>query len=153
VGADLFEGAGEGCDVGVGEVAGEVLFDPVPVVAAGLLHGGAALVGEDDEDRAAVVLGAHTLDEAGFFHAVDDPGETALAVEDPFGELVHAQAVAGLFELDEGVVPAHGDSGVALELGVEDVDQCERAWGSETVSALAGSVGYQFDSGRSCVAG
>jgi hypothetical protein len=37
-------------DVGVGEVLGEVLFDPVPVVATGFLHGSSALVGEDDAD-------------------------------------------------------------------------------------------------------
>ncbi len=65
--------------------------------------------------------------EAGLFHSVDDAGEAALAVEDSFGELVHAQALGGLLELDEGVVPAHGDSSVALELGVEHIDQCERA--------------------------
>src|SRR5438093_3944838 len=126
VGAEFLEGADERLDVGVGEVAGEVLFDPVPVAAAGLLHRGAALAGEDDEDRAAVVLGAHTLDEAGLFHSVDDAGEAALAVEDSFGELVHAQATGGLLELDEGVVPAQRDPGVALELGVEHLDQCER---------------------------
>jgi hypothetical protein len=50
VGADLLEGAGERSYVGVGEVAGEMLFDRVPVVAAGLLHRVAALVDEDDED-------------------------------------------------------------------------------------------------------
>jgi hypothetical protein len=50
VGADLLERPVERLDVGVGEVAGEVLFDCVPVVAAGLLHRVAALVGEDDED-------------------------------------------------------------------------------------------------------
>jgi hypothetical protein len=31
-------------------VAGEVLVDRVPVVAAGSLHRGAALLGEDDQD-------------------------------------------------------------------------------------------------------
>jgi hypothetical protein len=72
VGTDLFEGAGERFDVGVGEVLGEVLFDSVSVVAARLVEGGAALLGEEDEDRAAVVVGADAADEAGFFHAVDD---------------------------------------------------------------------------------
>jgi hypothetical protein len=37
VGADLFECAGEGFDVGVGEVLGEVSLDSVSVVAAGAL--------------------------------------------------------------------------------------------------------------------
>ena len=87
----------------------------------------AALVGEDDEDRAAVVLGADAADEAGLFHSVDDAGEAALAVEDPLGELVHAQAVGCLLEVDEDVVPAQRDPGVALELGVEHVDERERA--------------------------
>ena len=139
---EFLERASERLDVGVAEVAGEVLFYPVPVVAAGLLHRGAAFVGEDDEDRAAVVLGAHTLDEASLFHSVDDAGEPALAVEDSFGELVHTQAIWGLLELDEGVVPAHGDAGVALELGVEDVDECQRALEVEAPGAqpLAGGT-------------
>jgi hypothetical protein len=50
VGADLFEGAGEGFDVGVGEVLGEVLFDSVSVMAAGAFQHFGAVVGEDDED-------------------------------------------------------------------------------------------------------
>ena len=50
VDADLLKGAGERPDVGVGEVAGEVLFDRVPVAAAGLHQHVAALFGEDDED-------------------------------------------------------------------------------------------------------
>jgi hypothetical protein len=37
VGVDLFECAGEGFDVGVGEVLGEVSLDSVSVVAAGAL--------------------------------------------------------------------------------------------------------------------
>ena len=50
VGADFFECAGEGFDVVVGEVLGEVLVDGVSVVAAGGFHGLAAGVGEEDED-------------------------------------------------------------------------------------------------------
>src|SRR5205807_424518 len=50
VGADFLECAGEVFDVGVAEVAGEVLIDSVAVVAARLLHGCPALLGEDDED-------------------------------------------------------------------------------------------------------
>src|SRR5215216_6691986 len=127
VGAGFFECAGERFDVAVAEVLGEVLFDRVAVVAASLLHRRAALVGEDDEDRAAVVFGADSLDEAGLFESVDDAGEAALAVEDPLGELVHAQPVGRFLEVDEGVVPAQRDAGVALERGVEDVDERERA--------------------------
>ncbi len=104
-----------------------MLLDRVPVVAAGPLHRVAALIGEDDEDRAAVALRADAADEAALLHPVDDAGEAALAVEDPLGELVHAQAVGCLLEVNQGVVPAQRDSGVALELGVEHVDECERA--------------------------
>jgi len=111
----------------VSEVAGEVLFNRVPVVAAGSLHRVAAVVGEDDENRAAVVLGPNAADEAGLFHSVDDAGEAALAVEDPLGELVHAQTVGRLLEVNEHVVPAKRNAGIALELGVEHVDKCERA--------------------------
>ena len=55
---DFLERAGEGFDVGVGEVAGEVLLDAVVVVAACSVHRLASVVGQHDEDRAAVVLGA-----------------------------------------------------------------------------------------------
>ena len=63
--AQLLECASQCPDVGVAEVRGEVLLDRVPVVAASLVDGGPALVGEDDEDRAAVVFRADAADEAG----------------------------------------------------------------------------------------
>ena len=47
----------------MGEVLGEVAFDAVSVVAAGVFHRLGALVGEDDDDGAAVVLGADAADE------------------------------------------------------------------------------------------
>ena len=50
VGSDLLECAGERFDVGVREVAREVLVDSVAVMAARLLHRLAALVREEDED-------------------------------------------------------------------------------------------------------
>jgi hypothetical protein len=103
------------------------LFDRVAVVATGLLQRVAAFVGEHDEDRAAVVLGADAAGEACLFHSVDDPGEAALAVEDLLGERVHPQALGAVFELDEHVVPAQGDASVAFELRVEHVDERERA--------------------------
>jgi len=126
VGADLLERAGERFDVAVSEVAGEVLADRVPVVAARLLHRLAASVGEDDEDRPAVVLGADAADEASLSHPIDDAREAALAVEDPLGKLVHAQTVGCLLEVDEDVVPAQREPCVALELGIEHVVKCER---------------------------
>ena len=134
MGAHLVESADQRLDVGVGEVAGEVLFDRVPVVAAGLLHRPASLIGEDDEDRAAVVLGPDAADEAGIFHAVDDAGEAALAVENPLGELGHPEAVC-LLELDQSVVPPQWDPGVALELGFQHVEDSECALEIETPSA------------------
>ena len=63
MGADLFQCAGEGFDVGVGEVLGEVSLDSVAVVAAGALQRLGAFVGEDDGDRASVVFEAVTADE------------------------------------------------------------------------------------------
>src|SRR5204862_891955 len=93
VGVDLLEGAGEGPGVGVGKVLGEVAVDAVAVVAAGALHRLGALLGEHDEDRAAVVGGADAADEPGVLHAVDDTGEAALAVQDLVGELGHGDAV------------------------------------------------------------
>src|SRR5439155_247901 len=69
--ADLFEGAGEGFDLVFGQVLREVSFDPVSVVAAGAFHRLGAVVGENDEDRAPVVLGANAADEPCLFHPVD----------------------------------------------------------------------------------
>ena len=107
VGTDLAECPGQRRDVGVAQVAGEVLLDPVPVMAPRTLHRRAAIVREDDEDRTAVVLRPDAADEAGRFHPVDDTRETALAVEDPVRELVHPEAAGCLLELNEDVVPAH----------------------------------------------
>jgi hypothetical protein len=104
-----------------------VSFDPVPVKAAGAFHRLAALVGEDDQDRAAVVLRANASDKPCFLHPVDDPREAALAVEDSLRQRVHRDAFRRLVELDEDVVPAQRDAGVALELGVEHVEERERA--------------------------
>jgi len=142
VDTEFLERASERLDVGVGEVAREVLFDCVPVVPASLLHRDAPLVGEDDEDRAPVVVGADALDEAGLFQTVDDAGEAALTVEDAFGKFVHAQTTGCFLEVDEGVVPAQRDAGVALELGVEDVGERERALEVEAPGAepLAGGT-------------
>ena len=91
--------------------------------------------GENDEDRAPVVFGANAQDEPRLFHSVDNAGEAALAVEDPVRERVHRYPFRRLLELDENVVPAQGDPGVAFELGVEHVEQCERAFEVEPPGA------------------
>ena len=104
-----------------------MLLDRHSVVATRVFHGLAARVGEDDEDRAAIVVGSDTANEAGLLHAVDHAGEAALAVKDPFGQLVHAEAFGCLFEVDEDVVPAQRHASVAFELGIEHVDECECA--------------------------
>src|SRR6266568_8736761 len=127
VGADLFEGAGEGFDLVFGEVLREVSFDSVSVVAAGIFHRVAAFFGENDEDRAPVVLRANATDESRLLHPVDDTGEAALAVQDPVSQRVHRDAFGRFLELDEDVVPAHRDAGLALELRVEHVEERERA--------------------------
>jgi hypothetical protein len=74
---ELLERACERPDVGVAQVLREVLFDRVSVMTARVLHRGPAVVGQDDEDRAAVVLGADASDEAGRLEPVDDAGEAA----------------------------------------------------------------------------
>ena len=73
------------------------------------------------------MFGADATDEPRFLHSVDDASEATLAVEDPFGELVHADALGRFLEVNEGVVPAHRDPDGVLELAVEHVDQRERA--------------------------
>ena len=115
-------------DVGVGQVTRKVLLDRMAMVTASRLHRLAPLVCEDDEKRPAIVLGPLTAHEARLFHAVDDPSEAALAVEDPLGELVHAQSARLVLQVDEEVVPTDRNPGVALHLGVEHVEKREGAF-------------------------
>src|SRR5512133_2813434 len=135
VGADFLECSREGLDVCLGKVLGEVAFDSVAVMGAGAFEYRAAFSGENDEDRAAVLLGADATDEARFFHPVDDSGEAALAVEDPVGKQVHRDPVGGFLEVDEDVVPTLRDTRVPLELCVEDVEEREGALEEQPPSA------------------
>jgi hypothetical protein len=50
MGADLLECSDERLYVGVGEVAGKVLIDPVPVIASRSVHRLTALIGKNDEN-------------------------------------------------------------------------------------------------------
>ena len=125
--ADLLECPRKRLDVGIGQVPREVLLDRMAVVPARCLQGLAAIVGEDDEKRPPIVLGPLAAHEACLLHAVDDACEAALAVEDPLGELVHAQAARLIFQVDKEVVPTGRNPGVALHLGVEYVEKREGA--------------------------
>ena len=77
--AHLLERASQRLDIGVRQALREVSLDSVAVVAASLLHGFDALVGEGDEDRAASVLGANATNESFHLHAVDDMSEAGRA--------------------------------------------------------------------------
>lgn len=79
----------------------------------------------DDLDHAAIRGRPSPLDESSLFHAVDHAGQAALTRKDAAGELVHANPVLGLLEMDEDVVPAKRDALFVLELRVKDVDQRE----------------------------
>ena len=124
---DLFERAGEGLDVGVCEVLGEVPLDSIPVVAAGLAQLFGARIGEDDQDRTPIVRRADAADQPPLFHSVHHMSEAALAVEDPFRELVHANALQRSIEMNQDVVPALRDVHGLLEFGIEHVLQRQRA--------------------------
>jgi hypothetical protein len=68
---------------------------------------------------------------------------------DPFGELVHAQTVRRLLEVDAGLVPAQRDTSVALELGVEYVERVpppplEAPPGMERLLPIAARNGMQI---------
>jgi hypothetical protein len=121
MGLDLVESAGEGLDVGVGEVLGEVPLDSIPVVAAGLAQLFGARVSHNDQDRTPIVRRADASDEPSFLHSVNHMSEAALAVKDPFRELVHANALRRLIEMNEDVVPALRDSHRLLEFRIEQV--------------------------------
>jgi len=121
MGLDLVESAGEGLDVDVGEVLGEVPLDSIPVVATGLAQLFRARVGQDDQDRTPIVRRTDALDEPTLFHSVHHVSEAALAVKDPFRELVHANALRRLLEMNEDVVPALRDSHTLLEFRIEQV--------------------------------
>ena len=121
MGLDLVESAGEGLDVDVGEVLGEVPLDSIPVVATGLAQLFRARVGQDDQDRTPIVRRPDAADEPTLFHSVHHVSEAALAVKDPFRELVHANALRRLLEMNEDVVPALRDSHSLLEFRIEQV--------------------------------
>jgi len=108
--ADLFERAGEDFDVGVCEVVGEVALDSIPVVAASLAQLLGARVGQDDQDRTAIVGWADAADEPHLFHAIHDSGEATLAVKDPIRQLIHPNAIRRTLEMNEDVVPALRDA-------------------------------------------
>jgi len=135
VGADLLEGTRERSHVCVRQMLREMSLDSVSVVSPRALERRDARVGEDDEDCAAIVLRPNAPDETRLFHPVDDPGEPALAVEDPVGERVHRHAVRRFLEMDEDVVPALRDAGVSLELRIENVEKRHRTLEEEPPAA------------------
>ncbi len=137
MGLDLVESAGEGLDVDVGEVLGEVPLDSIPVVATGLAQLVRARVGQDDQDRTPIVRRPDAADEPTLFHAVHHVSEAALAVKDPFRELVHANALRRLLEMNEDVVPALRDAHRLLEFRIEHVQERQRALEEEAPSVQA----------------
>ena len=133
--ADFLESSRQRFHVRVRQVLGEVSLDTLAVVAARTLERGGARLGEDDKNRAAVVVRTDAFDETGFFHPVDNSGESALAVEDPVGEHVHRDTIGRFLEMDEDVVPALRDVGVSFELGIENVEKRHRALEEEPPAA------------------
>jgi hypothetical protein len=120
---DVREGVQKRVEVAVVQVLREVLVDPAAVNDARGSERLRSLRRHDDLDRSAVVGWTLPLHEPRLLHAVDDPREPALARENPARQLVHADPVVGLFEIDKDVVPTQRHLGLGLQLGVEDVDQ------------------------------
>ena len=84
-------------------------------------------IGGDHQHHPAVAPGPLAPHEALVLHAVDHPGEPALAGQDAARDLVHRHALGLLLQLHHHVVPAEGELAGGLELGVEDVRQGQGA--------------------------
>ncbi len=116
------EGGGQGLDLLGVEVAGEVLVDAAQVDRGGAAQGAAALVGEDGEPAAAVVLAALPADQPGLHHPVDQPRQPALGEQHRRRQLLHAQpAPRGLGQVEEHVVAAQGQAALGHQLVLEQL--------------------------------
>jgi hypothetical protein len=105
-----------------------MLLDAPAVDGARRMQRVKALPSDEDLDDPAVVRRSLAAHESGLFHAMDDARQPALAGEDPAGQLVHPEALLGLLEVDEHVVPPQGHATFHPKLGVEDVDERKGAF-------------------------
>src|SRR5262249_29142022 len=148
----LLECSGERGDVGVRQVAREVVVDAAQVDSRRFAQASRAGARQDGEGAAAVVLTALPFDETGPGHPVDEPGQPAPAEEHPVGEVLHAQPSAGVREADQDVVPGQWELAFRLELGLERADDGgvgahERPPGVEALGADPDSCWYRGRSG------
>ena len=112
--ADVFEYVCERGEFTPVQVLDEVFLDAAPVYGSGCAQSLESCGGDQDFDDAAVVGWALAPYEPCLLHAVDHPGQPALTEQDPPRELVHAQAVFCLFEVDERVVPTERDPALGV---------------------------------------
>lgn len=124
--AHFFERTRERGEVSIAQVLSEMLVDPPSVHASRVRERFQSRGGHHDLDHAAVFGRPSPLNESGLFHAVDHAGQAALTRKDAAGQLVHANPVLGLLEMNQHVVPAKRDPPLFLKFGIEDVDQRER---------------------------
>lgn len=101
----------------------EMLLDATVVERPRLIEALSALLREDDERAAAVVGAGFAFDEACGGDAIDEAREAGTAEEHGARQVVHAQAAAGVPELDKDVVPDQRQPEVAAEFVFEDLGQ------------------------------
>jgi hypothetical protein len=126
--ADLLQRRRERRELARVQVLQEVLLDAAMVHGPRISERLVSCWRDQDLDHAPILWWSLTKDEAVGFHAVDHPGEAALTGQDAIGELGHAQPVGCVLEMNERVVPDQRDAAFGLQLGIEDVDQGERAF-------------------------
>ena len=108
-GEDFGEGGIQGLYVGGVQVAEKVGLDAADVGWEGLGEDFFALFGDDGVGSAPVVGAGEALYQPGGGYAVQEAGQAALAQENGFGQVLHAQdAVWGAVQLGQHVVPGEG---------------------------------------------
>lgn len=101
----------------------KMLLDAAVVDRPRFIEALGALLREDDEGAAAVVRAGLALDQAGGGDAIDEARQAGTAEEHGAREVVHAQAAAGMPELDENVVPDQRQPEIAAEFVFKDFGQ------------------------------
>ena len=124
--ADLLQRCCERGELAWVQVLHEVLLDAAMVHGPRVPERLASRWRDQDLDHAPILWWSLATDEAVGFHAVDHAGQAALAGQDAIGELGHAQPVGRVLEVDERVIPDQREVALALQLGIEDVDQRAR---------------------------
>lgn len=145
--SDPFQGLGDDAGFVLGEVSGEVFFDPGDVDFGRSAEDRLAMVGEFDSDGAAVVWVGNPLEDGSLFEPVDHRGQSCLADRYVSGQIGHSDAgFAGFERVQHDVVGPQVQIGALFQLFVE--------YGGESPGCLDdGAPGASANVDHVCAAG